>query len=184
MNVGQEPELIWLYIRTSEDVRTPEADEQKNLLEIAESLVSDIEITEWWAWFEPFPGLRPDGKPGRTKDFEPWTKGWPDPAKTPPLAEIRLGGRWPGGQFGGFHLVRDEDGTVRWFAFSERGFNHATPIESVQKLNPYSVLQRRDAKKRFFVDTPSWLKKNRDLEMIEYWSGERLLAWLVMEKES
>lgn len=178
MNVGQEPELIKVYVRTSE------ADEKTNLLATAQSLVKDIKLTEWWAWFEPFPGLRPGGKPGRAEDFEPWTKCWPaDPAKTPPLAEIRLGGRWPGGQFGGCHLVRDEDGTVRWFAFSERGFSHATPIESVQKLNPYPVLQRRDAKKRFFVDTPSWLKKKRKLEMIEYWADERLLAWLVVEKE-
>lgn len=178
MNVGQEPELIRFYVRISE------ADEKTNLLETAQRLVNDIKLTEWWAWFEPFPGLRLDRKPGRAEDFEPWTKCWPDPAKTPPLAEIRLGGRLSEGQVGGCHLVQDEDGTVRWFAFSERSFNHATPIKSVQKLNPYSVLQRRDAKKRFFVDNPSWLKKNRDLEMIEYWAGERLLAWLVMEKES
>ncbi|MGZ8248713.1 MAG: hypothetical protein ACXWUF_11820, partial [Methylomagnum sp.] len=153
-------------------------------LETACWLVKTVGLTEWRGWFEPFPGLRPDGRPGRA-DFSPWTNHWPDPAKTPELAEIRIGGYLPDNRLGGCHLVQDDDGAVRWFAFAERRFDGAV-IKQVEKIPAYRVLQRQDAERRFFSKghVPDWLKKQEKsgrLELVEYWRGDTLLAWLVVD---
>ncbi len=153
---------ITLYTRSGDMENTP--------LAMAQWLVETLGLVKWRGWFEPFPALRSDGQAGRA-DFHPWRTDWPASAESPELAEIRIGGHLPDGQIGGCHLVQDEDGTVRWFAFAEADFDGAIP-EKVKK-NAYPALQRRDGERRFFVDDPAWLKKPDALQLVEYWQGER-----------
>lgn len=166
---------ITLYTRSFDTKDTKEMP-----LATARWLVDTLGLAQWRGWFEPFPALRPDGRAGRA-DFHPWRIDWPSPAETPELAEIRIGGYLPDGRIGGCHLVQDEDGTVRWFAFAETYFDGATATPKKVKKNAYPALQRRDGERRFFVDDPAWLKNTGHLDLVEYWQGERLLAWLVVD---
>lgn len=154
-------------------------------LPLARKLADILGLGSWRGWFEPFPGLAPCRRRGRAPGFKPWTDDWPDPAKTPKLAEIRVGGYLADERFvGGFHIVQDEDGLVRWFAHAECCFDGAVAVPS--RRIAYRVLPRQDGTKRFFTeeDMPDWLDENTPLRLVEYWQSQRLLAWLVVEKKA
>lgn len=179
-NSKQPSEQVTLHVRSG-------SGGERTALATACWLVDNLGLADWRGWFEPFPGLRPDGCAGRA-DFDPWTRHWPDnPAQVPELAEIRIGGHLPGGRLGGCHVIQDEDPNgepwVSWFAFAECQFDGATAQTGVEKAAPYRVLARRDGMRRFFAEgkAPRWLTKAGKLELVEYWRGERLLAWLVVE---
>lgn len=150
-------------------------------LPLARKLAGLIGLANWRGWFEPFPGLAPGKRKGRAQGFDPWTDQWPDPAHTPELAEIRVGGYLSDGRMGGFHIVQDDDGAARWFAYAEACFEDAMPV-SVGCIE-YSVLPRKDGAKRFFAEIPGWLQEHAQLELVEYWQSQRLLAWLVVDKK-
>jgi hypothetical protein len=148
----------------------------------ARRLAETLGFRRWRGWFEPFPGLGPQRKRGAAEGFHAWTNRWPEASKTPKLAEIRLGGWLAGGGCAGLHIVRDEGGPVCWFAFSEQDFPKSTPVRGIEKID-YSVLPRRDATRRFFTQSPSWLDAGAKLRLVEYWQSRQLLAWMVLDAE-
>jgi hypothetical protein len=159
--------------------------QNQTMLSTTEQLVNTIGLQDWRGWFEPFPGPRADGRFGRDTAFIPWTTQLPDENNTPPLAEIRIGGYLQGNGYGGCHLVRDGEDRIRWFAFAEKPFqvDRKNSTESHTVRRSYPVLQRADAKIRFFMQQhePDWLKNAKKLQLAEYWQDERLFAWLVVD---
>jgi hypothetical protein len=175
MESPQTPEATTLFIRcgNAQDLQP---------LPVARQLAQRIGLASWRGWFEPYPGLAPGYRQGRAHGFEPWTNRWPDLASPLELAEIRLGGYLSDGRAGGFHIVQDGDGPTRWFAYAETCFEDAKPVP-VERVR-YPVLPRQDAQRRFFtdMDKPGWIQEQAKLQLLEYWQGQRLLAWLVVDK--